>query len=74
MYSSDSTSGSRDFVINNKTLSYDNLEWIDFDQFDLVVNTNKRGAFSTISSAIWLEGPNWNLDEDGLVMAQLKLF
>ena len=117
MYSSDPTSGSRDF---NKTLSYGNcsdckrqrtaaawckhcdisnlkgkfrnwtsgnsmidkfishtqlnandstdyLEWIDFNQFDLVVNTNKRGAFSSIYSAIWLEGPSWNLDEEAEV-------
>ena len=27
------------------------------------MNTNKRGAFSSIYSAVWLEGPRWNLDE-----------
>ncbi|PKK55505.1 hypothetical protein RhiirC2_802225 [Rhizophagus irregularis] len=42
----------------------DYLEWIDFDKFGLVKNINKRGAFSSIYSAIWLEGPRWNLDED----------
>ena len=46
----------------HKNMDY--LEWIDFDKFDLVKNINKRGAFSTIYSAIWLEGPMWNLDEE----------
>ncbi|EXX54332.1 hypothetical protein RirG_235520 [Rhizophagus irregularis DAOM 197198w] len=40
------------------------LEWIEFDQFDLVENINKRGAFSSIYSAVWMEGPRWNLDEE----------
>src|SRR5581483_11470377 len=48
----------------NANESMDYLEWIDFDQFDLIENTNKRGAFSSIYSAIWMEGPRWNLDED----------
>ena len=42
----------------------DYLEWIDFEQFELIENTNKQGAFSTIYSAIWIEGPRWKLDED----------
>ncbi|RIA89748.1 kinase-like domain-containing protein [Glomus cerebriforme] len=42
----------------------DFLEWIDFDQFDLVKNINKRGAFSSMYSAMWLEGPRWKLDEE----------
>ncbi|RGB40781.1 kinase-like domain-containing protein [Rhizophagus diaphanus] len=42
----------------------DYLEWIDFDQFDLIENINKRGAFSSIYSAVWMEGPKWNLDEE----------
>ena len=42
----------------------DYLEWIEFDQFDLIQNINKRGAFSSIYSAVWLEGPRWNLDEE----------
>ncbi|PKK62514.1 hypothetical protein RhiirC2_814508 [Rhizophagus irregularis] len=42
----------------------DYLEWIDFDQFDLIENINKRGAFSSIYSAVWMEGPRWNLDEE----------
>ena len=46
----------------NKNMDY--LEWIDFDQFDFVENINKRGAFSSIYSAIWVEGPRWNLDEE----------
>ncbi|GBC24390.2 kinase-like domain-containing protein [Rhizophagus irregularis DAOM 181602=DAOM 197198] len=51
----------------NATKSMDYLEWIDFDKFDLVKNINKRGAFSSIYSAIWLEGPRWNLDEEAEV-------
>ncbi|PKC50048.1 hypothetical protein RhiirA1_487558 [Rhizophagus irregularis] len=47
--------------------STDYLEWIEFDQFDLIENTNKRGAFSSIYSAIWMEGPTWNLDEEAKV-------
>ncbi|CAB4405187.1 unnamed protein product [Rhizophagus irregularis] len=42
----------------------DYLEWIDFDKFYSVKNINKRGAFSSIYSAIWLEGPRWNLDKE----------
>ncbi|CAB4381565.1 unnamed protein product [Rhizophagus irregularis] len=30
-------------------------------------NINKRGAFSSIYSAIWMEGPTWNLDEEAEV-------
>jgi hypothetical protein len=45
----------------------DYLEWIDFNQFDLVEDTNKRGAFSSTYSAIWMEGPSWNLDEEAEV-------
>ena len=48
----------------NATGNVDYLEFIDFEQFDLVENTNKGGAFSTIYSAIWLEGPRWIWDED----------
>ena len=46
----------------NECMDY--LEWIGFDQFDLVENTKKRGAFSSIYSAVWMEGPRWNLDEE----------
>ena len=48
----------------NATESVDYLEHIDFDQFDLIKNTNKGGAFSTVYSAIWMEGPRWVWDED----------
>jgi hypothetical protein len=51
----------------NANESMDYLEWIDFDQFDLIENINKRGAFSSIYSAVWLEGPRWNLDEEAEV-------
>ncbi|PKK75325.1 kinase-like protein [Rhizophagus irregularis] len=47
----------------NANESMDYLEWIDFDQLDLIENINKRGAFSSIYSAVWMEGPRWNLDE-----------
>ncbi|RGB41151.1 hypothetical protein C1646_663328 [Rhizophagus diaphanus] len=43
------------------------LEWIDFDQFDLIENINKRGAFSSIYSAVWMDGPKWNLDEEAKI-------
>ncbi|UZO07902.1 uncharacterized protein OCT59_028172 [Rhizophagus irregularis] len=53
----------RDTQLNaNEKTNY--LEWIEFDQFDLVENINKRGAFSSIYSAVWMEGPRWNLDEE----------
>jgi hypothetical protein len=45
----------------------DYFEWIDFDQFDLIENINERGAFSSIYSAIWMEGPRWILDEEAEV-------
>ena len=48
----------------NANESMDYLEWIEFSQFDLVKNVNKRGSFSSIYSAVWLEGPAWNLDEE----------
>ncbi|PKY44104.1 kinase-like protein [Rhizophagus irregularis] len=51
----------------NANESMDYLEWIDFDQFELIENINKRGAFSSIYSAIWMEGPRWNLDEEAEV-------
>ena len=56
----------RSTQLNSKE-SMDYLEWIDFDQFDLIKNINKRGAFSSIYSAIWMEGPRWNLDEEAEV-------
>src|SRR6266487_1809491 len=51
----------------NANENMDYLEWIDFDQFDLVENTNRRGAFSSIYSAVWMEGPRWILDEEAEV-------
>ncbi|UZO27005.1 uncharacterized protein OCT59_019214 [Rhizophagus irregularis] len=52
----------------NENMDY--LEWIDFDQLDLVQNTNKRGAFSLIYSDIWMKGPRWNLDEEAEVWSR----
>ena len=46
----------------NANESMDYLEWIEFNQFDLIEYNNKQGAFSTVYSAIWMEGPRWNLD------------
>ncbi len=48
----------------------DYLEWIEFDQFDLVENINKQGAFSSMYSAVWMEGPKWNLDEEAEVWSR----
>ena len=48
----------------NAAGSMDYLEYIDFEQFDLIENINKGGAFSAIYSAIWIEGPRWIWDED----------
>ena len=48
----------------NVSESMNYLEFIDFEQFDLVENTNKGGEFSPIYSAIWLEGPRLIWDED----------
>ncbi|GBC03655.1 hypothetical protein RclHR1_05240004 [Rhizophagus clarus] len=52
------------FTQLNAKESMDYLEWIDFNQFDLIKNMNKQGAFSSIYSAIWMEGPRWKLDKD----------
>jgi hypothetical protein len=46
----------------NSKENMDYLEWIDFEQFELVKNTKKQGAFSTIYSALWLEGPKTRLE------------
>ncbi|CAI2181647.1 4483_t:CDS:2 [Funneliformis geosporum] len=43
--------------------SVDYLEYIKFDQLVLIKYMNKGGAFSTIYSAIWIEGPRWIWDE-----------
>src|SRR6266487_151480 len=48
----------------NAKENMDYLEWIEFDQFDLIENINKRGAFSSIYSTVWIEGPRWKLDEE----------
>ncbi|CAG8769659.1 9551_t:CDS:2, partial [Funneliformis caledonium] len=46
------------------TQNLDYLEYIDFNQLVLVENKNKGGAYSTIYSAYWLEGPRWIWDEE----------
>jgi hypothetical protein len=70
------TSGNRDIdkfirytqLNANQTMDY--LEWIDFDQLDLVANTCKRGAFSSMYSAVWLEGPMGSFDEEAEVVTR----
>jgi len=52
------------FTQLNSAGSMDYLEWIDFEKLEFVENKDKRGAFSSIYSAIWLEGPKLNLDEE----------
>ncbi|GBC03663.1 hypothetical protein RclHR1_05240012 [Rhizophagus clarus] len=52
------------FTQLNARENTDYLEWIDFNQFDLIKNINKQGAFSSIYSAVWMEGPRWILDEE----------
>ncbi|PKC08184.1 hypothetical protein RhiirA5_477777 [Rhizophagus irregularis] len=42
----------------NKNIGY--LEWIDFNKLYSVKNTNKRGAFGSIYTAIWMKGPWWS--------------
>ena len=54
----------------NANESMDYLEWIEFNQFDLIEFTNKQGAFSTVYSAVWMEGPRWNLDEEADVWSR----
>ncbi|PKC52959.1 hypothetical protein RhiirA1_480306, partial [Rhizophagus irregularis] len=43
------------FTQLNAKESMDYLEWIDFNQFDLIKNINEKGAFSSIYSAVWME-------------------
>ena len=63
------TSGNRDIdnFIRHTQLNanhvMDYLEWIEFDQLALVTNRNERGAFSSIYSAVRLEGPKGNFNE-----------
>ncbi|CAG8672357.1 5032_t:CDS:2, partial [Ambispora gerdemannii] len=45
------------------SISGDYLEYIPYDQFELV-EFHKDGAFSEIYSAIWLEGPKWDWNEN----------
>ncbi|GBB91516.1 hypothetical protein RclHR1_18860003 [Rhizophagus clarus] len=52
----------RDSLHANQSVDY--LEYVNFNQFDLIENTNKGGAFSTIYSAVWMESPRWVWDED----------
>lgn len=42
----------------NATQACDYLEWIPFEQFEMVKYIG-RGGFSSVYSAVWLEGPQW---------------
>ncbi|CAB4400509.1 unnamed protein product [Rhizophagus irregularis] len=50
-----------------QTIVQTTLNGLNLIKLDLVENTNKRGAFSSIYSAIWMERPTWNLDEEAEV-------
>ncbi|GBC05292.1 hypothetical protein RclHR1_06160003 [Rhizophagus clarus] len=41
----------------------DYLEWIPFEKFEMVKYIG-RGGFSSIYSALWMEGPRWIWDDD----------
>ncbi|CAG8520462.1 14718_t:CDS:2 [Acaulospora morrowiae] len=64
------TSGNEylDYVIRttqeSATESVDFLEWIPWERFILTEYLGK-GAFSTVYSSYWLEGPRWIWDEEG---------
>ncbi|CAG8436041.1 9348_t:CDS:2 [Diversispora eburnea] len=64
------TSGNKliDFVIQetqkNASESTDFLEWISFEELDLIEFCGK-GTFSTVYSGYWLEGPRWIWDDEG---------
>ncbi|CAG8454660.1 2524_t:CDS:2 [Funneliformis caledonium] len=51
-------------IINEFVENTNHLEWINFDRFKSVKIINKRGAFSPIYSAVWIEGPKCKFDED----------
>ncbi|CAG8618604.1 8005_t:CDS:2 [Ambispora gerdemannii] len=52
-----------DLIIQKSSRSGDYLEYIAYDQFELV-EFHKAGAFSEIYYAIWLEGPKWDWNEN----------
>ncbi|PKC67531.1 kinase-like protein [Rhizophagus irregularis] len=46
----------------NATQACDYLEWIPFEKFELVKYVGK-GGFSSVYSALWMEGPRWIWDD-----------
>ncbi|RGB28397.1 hypothetical protein C1646_745871 [Rhizophagus diaphanus] len=46
----------------NVTRACDYLEWIPFEKFEMVKYVGK-GGFSSVYSALWMEGPRWNWDD-----------
>ncbi|GBC05293.1 hypothetical protein RclHR1_06160004 [Rhizophagus clarus] len=46
----------------NATQACDYLEWIPFENFELVKYIGK-GRFSSVYSALWMEGPRWIWDD-----------
>src|SRR2546421_655728 len=43
--------------------SGDYIEWIPFDSL-VEIEFEAKGRFSTVYSAIWLDGPRWDWDEE----------
>ncbi|RGB29822.1 hypothetical protein C1646_766128 [Rhizophagus diaphanus] len=48
----------------NASQTCDYLEWIPFEKFDFVKNIGSGGGFSSIYSAVWMEGPRWVWADD----------
>ncbi|PKC64176.1 hypothetical protein RhiirA1_396271 [Rhizophagus irregularis] len=46
----------------NATQACDYLEWIPFEKFEMVKYVGK-GGFSSVYSALWMEGPRWIWDD-----------
>src|SRR5581483_9789227 len=44
------------------TQACDYLEWIPFEKFEMVKYIGS-GGFSSVYSALWMEGPRWNWDD-----------
>ncbi|EXX68696.1 Ssk22p [Rhizophagus irregularis DAOM 197198w] len=47
----------------NASQTCDYLEWIPFEKFEMLKYIGS-GGFSSVYSALWLEGPRWNWDDD----------
>ncbi|RIA90087.1 kinase-like domain-containing protein [Glomus cerebriforme] len=47
----------------NASQSCDYLEWIPFEKFEIFKSIG-TGGFSSVDSALWMEGPRWIWDDD----------